>query len=369
MMIPRLLMEGKSHLGSIFFESKRFFKSKKDSFGMSSAMQNFFFVAVPFSLQNLVAISISIFGFLIAFSLPVVAQNPAGNAWHYHSTARFVIAYREADEFLSIRILDELQQRQQQLANRLGYQPRRAITVFLCPTQQIFDRMTGGAVPHWGEAAADVAQWRIFLKTPAASDARTLLPVTVTHELAHLCLAELAAPNFMPRWFNEGAAILLSGESRYADPTLISRALITNSIIEFDRIDDLLSFPSAQAGLAYAESYHAVSFMSRQFGSDAIRKFAQSISMHGEARPAYRAAFGEDLWDFEVTYFDYLRQRFRWYFLLDESFLFGGVILLLLLLGFFLTRRRAKKKMQEWEAQEEEASEEPLPPGTEGHEK
>jgi hypothetical protein len=314
--------------------------------------------------------AIYIFGFLTIFSFSSVAQNSTSITWHYHSTPRFVIAYREQDQTLAIRVLDELQQRQQQLAAQLGYQPRRVITVFLCPSQQIFDRMTGGAVPHWGEAAANTAQWRIFLKTPAASDTRELLPVTVTHELAHLCLAELATPaealdakpNSLPRWFNEGAAILLSGEPRYSDPTLISRALLTNSIVEFDEIDDLLSFHSARAGLAYAESYHAVHFMITRFGAEAVRQFAQAFGVHNDARKAFHAAFNEDLWDFEVAYFDYLRQHFRWYFLLDESFLFGMAILILLIAGFLITRRRARRKMKEWEKEDDGEEQENFPP-------
>ncbi|MDZ7344902.1 MAG: peptidase MA family metallohydrolase [candidate division KSB1 bacterium] len=299
---------------------------------------------------------------ILFFAFAAFAQSPAGINWHYHSTPRFVIAFQQQDRVLSMRVLGELQQRDQQLSERLGYQPRRAITVFLCPTQYIFERMTGGAVPHWGEAAANVAQFRIFLKTPAASDNRQLLPVTVTHELAHLCLAELAmppnkttaTPRPLPRWFSEGAAILLSGENRYAHPTVISRAILTNSLVEFDTIDDLLSFPSARAELAYAESYHAVNFMTQRFGPEAIRKFAQAVGEWGETPQAFRAAFGEDLWDFEVAYFDYLRQQFRWYFLLDESFLFGAVIVTLLIAGFFITRWRTKKKLKEWEEEDEE---------------
>lgn len=299
--------------------------------------------------------------FLFLFQFSVVAQNPAGINWHYHSSASFVVAYREADQTLAIRVLGELQERQRQLAQRLAYQPRRVITVFLCPTQYIFDRMTGGGVPHWGEAAANTALWRIYLKTPTASNTRELLPATVTHELAHLCLAELAQPNTLPRWFNEGAAMLLSNEARPADPILISRALLTKSLVDFEEIDDLLSFPNVRAALAYAESYQAVNFMTQRFGEDAITKLARALAEQNEPRQAFQTAFAEDLWDFETEYFDALRQRFRWYFLLDESFLFGGIILILLVAGFLITRWRTKKKIQEWEA-EDRIEEESLPP-------
>jgi hypothetical protein len=314
------------------------------------------FFALPFSLRSHIP--------LILFVFPAFSQNPAGIVWRYHSTSSFVIAYRDADKTLAIRVLGELQERQRQLAQRLGYQPRRVITVFLCPTQQIFDRVTGGVVPHWGEAAANTAQWRIFLKTPAASPENrdALLPVTVTHELAHLCLAELAQPNILPRWFNEGAAILLSNEPRYTDPVIISRAILTNSLVDFEEIDDLLSFPNARAALAYAESYQAVSFLNRQFGQAAVAKLARAFAAHGDSRQAFLFAFNKDLWDFEAAYFDDLRRRFRWYFFLDEAFLFGGVILILVIAGFFVTRWRTKKKIKEWEKDEAENDDEDLPP-------
>ena len=290
--------------------------------------------------------------FLFLFQTPAVAQNPGGIEWHYHSTLNFVMAYREADHPLALRVLDELQQQQRRLAERLAFQPRRAITVYLCPTQYIFDCMTGGGVPHWGEAAANTAQWRIYLKTPSANKARDLVPATVTHELTHLYLAELAQPHSLPRWFSEGAAIFLSNEARPADPMLISRALLTHSLVDFEAIDDLLSFPNVRAALAYAEGYQAVNFMTQRFGAHAITKFARALATQPQSRLAFQAAFGEDIWDFETAYFDFLRQRFRWYFLLDESFLFGGIILLLLTAGFLVTRWRAKKKMQEWEAED-----------------
>ncbi|MDZ7361469.1 MAG: peptidase MA family metallohydrolase [candidate division KSB1 bacterium] len=306
------------------------------------------FFALLFSLRCHILLLLCVF--------PAFAQNIADMAWRYHSTSTCVIAYREADKMLALGVLGEVQERRQQLSQRLGYQPRRVITVFLCPTQEIFDHMTGGVVPHWGEAAANTAQWRIFLKTPAAHPEKrgALLPVTVTHELAHLCLAELAQPSILPRWFNEGAAILLSNEPRHTDPVIISRAILTNSLVDFEEIDDLLSFPNARAALAYAESYQAVSFLTRRFGPEAIAKLARTFAVHGDSRQAFQVAFNQDLWDFETAYFDDLRRRFRWYFFLDETFVFGGVILILVIAGFFVTRWRMKKKIQEWEKDEAE---------------
>jgi hypothetical protein len=291
---------------------------------------------------------------LLAFLCPASAQS-----WRYHSTARFVIAYSPEEKNLALHVLGKLQSYQAELSQRLGFSPERAIQVYLCPTQSSFDRLTGGAVPHWGAAAANPAQWRIFLKSPGASPGAELEPFTIEHELVHLTLAELSWPQRLPRWFDEGAAILLSQETRHANPTVISRAMATGSLVSFDEIESLLSFPDARAGLAYTESYHAVNFLVKRFGTEAIKKFAQALAHEPDGRQAFHAAFGEDLWDFEVEYFDYLREQFRWYFLLDESVLWGGAILVLVIAAYLVTRWRTKNKVAEWEKEEpDEESEE-----------
>ena len=285
------------------------------------------------------------------FPAPVRAQ-----IWEYHSTARFVLAYSASEKALAAQTLAELQAQQKNLSQQLDFQPRRVITVYLCPTQAVFDRVTGGAIPHWGEAAADPVEWRIFLKSPRASAGQELDRQTLKHELVHLTLAELAGSRQLPRWFNEGAAILLAGETRHVDPTAISRAMATNSLVTFDEIEALLSFPNEQAALAYSESYHAVKFLVRRHGALALKKYAEALPSHADARSAFRAAFGEDSWDFEIAYFDHLRQSFRWYLLWDESLLWGGLILVLAIAGYIATRWRNKKKMQEWEQEELEPS-------------
>jgi len=289
---------------------------------------------------------------LIAHCVLLLASNVNAQAWHYHSTPRFVLAYSSEHKNLALQILAEVQTEDRQLAARLQFTPVRTITVYLCPTQSSFDRITGGVIPHWGEAAADPVLWRIFLKAPRMNESKR---VTLKHELAHLLLAELAHPQRLPRWFNEGAAILLAGETQHIEPALISRAMATNSLLTFDDLEAMLAFPNEKAGLAYSESYHAVNFLVRRFGFVALRNFAQASTQHAEPRAAFHSACGEDLWDFEVAYFDYVRKNFRWYFLWDESILWGAGIFLLFIAAYVATRIRTRKKAEEWEAEERES--------------
>lgn len=275
-------------------------------------------------------------------------------AWQYHSTPRFVIAYSPEQKNLAMQILSEVQAEDALLAQRLQLTPSRTITLFLCPTQSSFERLTGGIIPHWGEAAADPVHWRIFLKAPRLHEGKH---ITIKHELAHLLLAELAHPRRLPRWFNEGAAIFLAAETQHIEPALISRAMVTNSLLSFDDIEALLSFPNEKAGLAYSESYHAVNFLVQRHGFAALGRFARALAQHPEPRAAFQHACGEDLWDFEVAYFDYVRKKFRWYFLLDESVLWGVGIFALFIAAYIVTRLRTRKKAKEWEQEEREAIE------------
>ncbi|MEK7727259.1 MAG: hypothetical protein AAB354_02535 [candidate division KSB1 bacterium] len=284
---------------------------------------------------------------LVVFS----ATSAFPQTWLYHTTPRFVLAYSSEHKNLALQILAELQTEDRQLAARLQFTPERTITVYLCPTQSSFDRLTGGVIPHWGEAAADPVLWRIFLKAPRLHQSKRF---TLKHELAHLQLGELAHPHRVPRWFNEGAAILLAGETQHIEPALISRAMATNSLLTFDDLEALLAFPNEKASLAYSESYHAVNFLTRRFGFAAIRDFAQALAQQAEPRAAFQNAFEEDLWDFEVAYFDYVRKNFRWYFIWDESILWGAGIFLLFMAAYVATRLRTRKKAEEWEQEEQE---------------
>lgn len=283
----------------------------------------------------------------LGFPSPTFTQD-----WQYHRSGRFVIAYAANEQKLALQVIAELQRQQQTLNQRLEFEPRRTITIFLCPTQYLFDYLTRSVVPDWGEAAADVSNWRMFLKSPAASANRELKPRTLLHELVHLTLAEMVLPGRAPRWFDEGAATLLSGDTQHVSPKLISSAMATRSLVSFDEIEELLTFHNAQAGLAYSESYHAVGYLIQTFGEDAIGRYARALAVHEDARAAFQAAFGKDLWDFETAYFDYLRAKFRWYFLWDDTVLWSAAILLLVVAGFIVTRRRIKRRIQEWEEEE-----------------
>ena len=295
-----------------------------------------------------------VFTSLASLLILLSANSASPQSWQYHSTARFVLAYSPEQKNFALQILSEVQAEDRRLAARLQFTPRRAITVYLCPTQSSFDRLTGGVIPHWGEAAADPVLFRIFLKTPRSQNEKR---VTIKHELVHLLLAEMAHPNRLPRWFNEGAAILLAGETQHIEPALISRAMATNSLLTFDDIEAMLAFLNEKVSLAYSESYHAVNFLARRHGVAAIRNFAQALAQNAEPRAAFQSAFAEDLWDFEIAYFDYVRETFRWYFLWDETVLWGVGILSLFIAAYIATRLRTRKKAAQWEQEEAEPPE------------
>ena len=72
-------------------------------------------------------------------------------------------------------------------------------------------------------------------------------------------------PNPIPRWFDEGLAVYYSGERGLASSSLISKALLSNSIIPLEEIDEVLTFHKEKAQLAYQESFTAITFLIEEF--------------------------------------------------------------------------------------------------------
>ena len=72
---------------------------------------------------------------------------------------------------------------------------------------------------------------------------------------------------------------------------------------------------------------------------------------------AFRASFDMDTWEFELEWYNYIKKKQRWNFLMDLNSYFWGFILLLFIVGFIIIRIRNKRTLKRWELEEQEDSE------------
>lgn len=301
---------------------------------------------------------------LLAFCATAVflfAHEAVDAQWQYHATREFITAYTLPDAATANETLRILQLTYRRLQSVFQDQLKAPIVIFICPDRETFSDLSQNVAPDWGDGLADLTNRRMLLLSPSATPYRRPLSDVVAHELIHFMMHDMAGGGHLPIWLAEGAAIYYSGEVEHSDPILISRAILTNSLVAFDELDQVLKFEAARASLAYQESYQAVRFLIQRHGETAVRDLCKQLSATTDLNSIFKESFGEDLIDFETAYFDWLRQNYRWQFLLDVSMITWALIIVLMALAIVVVRWRTRRKLAEWEKEDETAANFPEP--------
>lgn len=272
--------------------------------------------------------------------------------WRVIAEAPFFIFHQEKSDSNVDFLLETLIQSYKKLSAEFQVNLNDSITIFLTPSQEVFQRMVGQHIPKWSNGIASPYRNVIVLKSPSWVPPETDNRAIIVHELTHLFVNELAKGNRVPRWLNEGLAVYHSGEKAFASGSLISKALITNSLIALSDIDDVLDFHQGKAQLAYQQSYLAVVYLVGQYELQAVREILSKIAEGKTSNEAFYQVLGLDLWDFEDEWLDYVQKKYRWNFLIDFDTYFWIFLVLLFILVFLFIKRRNRKTIQSWESEE-----------------
>lgn len=292
--------------------------------------------------------------FFLAFGFYVPSSLLFGQTgWHKIDSSPFHIYYFKEDQVYAKELPALFQAAYSELANKLGLELTSSVKVFLCPTEEIFNDLTGDFVPDWGEGVADPIQSVIILKSPGVTENYDRFHKLVRHELTHVLIGQsVRHPQAMPKWFNEGMALYFSFDEEFAGGEAISKALFSDSIIPLDEIDDVLKFQKTKARLAYEESYSFTLFLEEKFGLDGIVRLIHELDAGKTFNQAFLDAFGMDLFDAELQWYKYLEEKYRWRFLLDFETLLWILILFLFIFVVMAIRLRNRRIMKKWEEEE-----------------
>ncbi|MFZ5515786.1 MAG: peptidase MA family metallohydrolase [Candidatus Zhuqueibacterota bacterium] len=289
--------------------------------------------------------------FLILLFTPIFSYTQRID-WRVKSVVPFYVYFQENDQANADFVLKTCVSAQQKLAAELQTQLDDSITIFLSPSQQIFQQMVGQHIPKWSNGLAAPFFNVIVLKSPSWLSPENDIRAIIVHELTHLFVNKAAGSQPVPRWLNEGLAIYYSGEKAYASGSQVSKALLTGSLVELSDIDDVLEFHQEKAQLAYQQSYLAVVYLIGQYQLPAVMRILSEISSGKTGNDAFLTAIGIDLWDFEDDWVEYVRSKFRWNFLIDFDTYFWILLLLLFILVLVFIRRRNRKTLQRWESED-----------------
>jgi len=291
----------------------------------------------------------------LSFSLLLNLPNYSANQteWEKIEIPLFQIYYYKAEKNYAEELSILLRSSYEELSQKLELAVASPVKVFLCASDEVFGKLTGNYVPHWGAGVADPTQSVIVLKSPGLTEDRDGFPKLVKHELVHIMVGQsVKYPRKLPRWFSEGIATLFSYDEHFSSGKSISKALLSDSIIPLDEIDEVLKFHQAKAALAYEESYSFTLFLQEKFGLSALVNLIHALNNDLTFEKTFTQIFGAGLFELELEWYEFLEKKYRWRFLLDFETFLWIFILFLFIFVFVAIRLRNRGIMNRWEEEE-----------------
>ncbi|MGE3673928.1 MAG: peptidase MA family metallohydrolase, partial [Polyangiaceae bacterium] len=179
------------------------------------------------------------------------------------------------------------------------------------------------------------------------------------HELAHVALYDAVGGAHVPRWFNEGFAVHVSGESSLARLQTLWVATVANNLIPLSNIDNGFPADSDRAAVAYAQSADIVRYLLRKQDTERLDSLLERVRPRaGKPGQPFEAAFndayGTSLSQLEFEWRADAAKRYTfWPVLFSGGFVWAGA---LVLFGFAWRRRRKHhyETLARWEREEAE---------------
>ncbi|MCC6486038.1 MAG: hypothetical protein IT364_00930 [Candidatus Hydrogenedentes bacterium] len=243
-----------------------------------------------------------------------------------------------------------------------GDQP---IEVIICSTLSEFAKHAGSLAQSNVLGIAKPDEGLIAIKAPNLTMTGSDYRGTLRHELVHVLLARHTSSDNLPRWLNEGVAMILSGEYRWESRARVAQMYWQGRLIPYR--DLLFAFlepgKEMEFGDAYAQALSMTRYLKDEAGEETFWRVIHDMDSmtFGDALRAEAglspAEFYEDwtssLWTVALV------------FSLVSGFSIFQVMAILTVIAYFRKRRRGLATVREWEEQEQNAEDEdvsdPLP--------
>jgi hypothetical protein len=256
-------------------------------------------------------------------------------------------------------LIDQASEARADLSSRLNHRVLTRVIVYVARTPGEMASLAPEGAP-FPKYAAGVAysDLRLILLTlaPVYPGNRHDLGEVFRHELAHLALADALEGNHVPRWFNEGFAVLASGESSFQRLKTLWLATLADNLLPLSQLSR--SFPAnpASVPIAYAQGADFVRFLVRHQERHRFRRLIDLLRQKHSFVGAVATAYGTNLGTLEQEWRAEVAKRYTfWPVLFSGSAIWVGA-LGLFVWGYRRRRRQHRKTLQRW-AREEAAEE------------
>jgi hypothetical protein len=172
------------------------------------------------------------------------------------------------------------------------------------------------------------------------------------HELAHVALEDAVSGRPVPRWFNEGFAVLASGETSYVRLQTLWTATVSDSLLTLPQMERSFPADENQANIAYAQAADVVRFLVRREEQHRFRGMISRLRDGETMDSALLNSYGEDAAALESEWREEVAKRYTFWPVLFSGTLIWAGTLGLFVLGWRRKRRKAAATLARWEREE-----------------
>ena len=228
------------------------------------------------------------------------------------------------------------------LKRMLGVDLDERIDVYIVRSTEEFDELTDDRNKPWTIGRALPSKLRVVVKPMGPQR----LPKLVAHELAHVMLDVRMGDQarVLPRWLHEGIAKYAADDFDEADRRAIGRAALADELLTLDELESAFAGKRAQVGLAYAQSYTLVAYLSEIVPGRGISPLLDQLAKGREMRLALGLAFHRPVPEMEAQWLESLRTAYLHDVAppLAEA-LIGALFVVAFLIAWLVIRRRSAR--------------------------
>ncbi|MEE2775283.1 MAG: hypothetical protein VYE73_00725 [Acidobacteriota bacterium] len=178
------------------------------------------------------------------------------------------------------------------------------------------------------------------------------LEEVLRHELAHVLIARAAGQRPVPRWLNEGLAMIAGSAWGFGDRSRVAMALILNRERPLAEIDRLFRESPSEVKDAYALAGAFTHDLLQRHGPDTAADLLELMSSGRAFGQAFREVTGRSVAEAESSFWRRYSIWYRWVPLLTSSTTLWMAITVLALLAFRRRRARDRLLRERWLAEE-----------------
>lgn len=244
-------------------------------------------------------------------------------------------------------------------SERLGLPPPERVEVLIAPRSprdRLEAERLGIAVPPvWAAGLAIPSQGRIVIFADRVGTyPHEGLPGVLAHEASHLVLGgALGQGQRLPRWYDEGLAMVVERELSLVDAVELARLLVFGEPLPLASLDRAWPREGALARRAYAQSLSIVSLAEETTSPGAAGRLVRALDEGLSFDRAFTRAYGVSPGVVEALWRDRLRQRLLIRPLLVLAAVAQGAMGVLAILAWLRVRRRKRLRLEKMRIQEE----------------